>query len=47
VNLQVLQDSMEALANFFEGVRSELSSRLDYLAEMEAEYTRQYDHDYE
>jgi hypothetical protein len=32
---------MEALANFFDGIRSELSSRLEYLSEMEAEM-RQY-----
>jgi hypothetical protein len=47
VNLQVLHDAMEALTNFFDGVRSELSSRLEYLAEMEAEYADEYDYNHE
>lgn len=47
VNLRVLHEAMEALANFFDGVRSELSARLDYVSEMEAEFARQYDQDYE
>jgi hypothetical protein len=47
VNLKLLHEAMEALANFFDGVLSELSSRLDYLSEMEAEFARPYDHDYE
>jgi len=46
LNLRVLHDAMEAVANFFDGVRSELSSRSDYLAEMEAEFAHEYDHDY-
>ena len=45
VNLQVLHEAMEALANFFDGVRSELSSRLDYRAEMEAEFAHEYEYE--
>jgi hypothetical protein len=34
---------MEALANFFSGVRSELAVRLDYKLQMEAEMRAAYD----
>ncbi len=43
VNLRVLHEGMEALANFFSGVRSELGVRLDYKLEMEAEMRAAYD----
>jgi hypothetical protein len=50
VNIRLLQDAMEALGNFFHGVRAELSSQLEYKQdweaerrqEMEAEYRRSY-----
>lgn len=45
VNLRVLHDAMEAVANFLSGVRSELGVRLDYTIEMEAEMQRGYDHE--
>jgi hypothetical protein len=37
VNLRILHEAMEALANFLSGVRSELGTRLDYIAQMEAD----------
>lgn len=43
VNLRVLHEAMEALANFLSGVRSELGLRLDYTMQMEAEMQRGYD----
>jgi hypothetical protein len=43
VNLRVLHEGMEALANFFSGVRSELAVRLDYKLQMEAEMRAAYD----
>lgn len=42
VNLRVLHDAMEALANFLSAVRSELGVRLDYTMQMEAEMQRAY-----
>jgi hypothetical protein len=43
VNLRVLHEGMEALANFLSAVRSELGVRLDYAMEMEAQIARAYD----
>jgi hypothetical protein len=40
VNLRALHEAMVALGNFFEGVRSELGTRLDYQQEMWAEACR-------
>lgn len=40
VNLRVLHEAMEALANFLSGVRSELGVRLEYVVQMEAEMSR-------
>jgi hypothetical protein len=37
VNLRILHEAMEALANFLSGVRSELGTRLDYIAQMKAD----------
>ena len=37
VNLRVLHEAMEAVANFLSSVRSELGARLEYIAQMEAE----------
>jgi hypothetical protein len=37
VNLRVLQEGMEALANIFSGVRSELAARIDYVQQALAE----------
>lgn len=42
VNLRVLHEAMDAVAMFFGGVRAELSSRLDYVAECNAELARAY-----
>ena len=38
VNLRVLHEAMEALANFFSAVRMELGQRLEYLTTIDAEY---------
>ncbi len=40
VNLRVLQEGMEALANFFSGVRSELAARIDYVQQALADGRR-------
>jgi hypothetical protein len=42
VSLRVLHEAMDAVATFLSCVRSELSARLDYMAEMEAEEQRNY-----
>lgn len=42
VNLAVLHEGMEALANFLSAVRSELGRRQEYNLEMEAEMRRDY-----
>lgn len=42
VGLRVLHEAMDAVATFLSAVRTELSVRLDYLAEMEVEQQRSY-----
>jgi hypothetical protein len=42
VNLRVLHEAMDAIAMFLSAVRSELSSRLNYVMEYEAEQARAY-----
>ena len=48
VNLRVLHEAMDAVATFLSCVRSELSARLDYVAEYEADQARAYrlEHDH-
>lgn len=43
VNLRVLHEAMDALANFLSAVRSELGVRLEYTLEMEAKTSRVYE----
>lgn len=42
MNLRVLHEAMDAVATFFSCVRTEISVRLDYVAEQEAEQRRHY-----
>jgi hypothetical protein len=42
VNLRVLHEAMDAVATFLSCVRTELSVRLDYIAEQEAEQAKNY-----
>jgi hypothetical protein len=42
VNLRVLHEAMNAVATLLSCVRTELSVRLDYVAELEAEQQRNY-----
>lgn len=46
VNLRVLQDAMEALGNFFWGVRIMLSTELECQEEWKSEYCRDADEEY-
>lgn len=43
VSLRLLNDAMDAVAMFLSAVRSELSARMDYINEMEADQLREYE----